>query len=221
MRDIFDINRRYLEEMDKFIERSCQTLKCVDIFEIYSQFRQLLKDFRGTSVGFTGLSELLIFRFLYHQLGGCFKIHDVTDELTEFVSESHEDLRIGQNIPFEVGKRQVRPDISIYHSNNRPENLLSVIEIKIYLTGGTKEVDREMEILEELRTDSPKWQALLIIFEGLSTKGKIFRELREQKNTKEWFDFLILKGSKELLAKKLHQSLNLKRIGAASQNSGI
>lgn len=221
MRDIFDINGRYLQEMDKFIERNYQTLKCDDIFEIYYRFRQLLKEFRGTSGGFTGLSELLIFRFLYHQLSGCFKIHNVTDELTEFVSESHEDLRISQNIPFEVGKRQVRPDISIYHSNNRPENLLSVIEIKIYPTRGIKEVDREMEILEELRRDSPKWQALLIIFEGLSTKGKIFRELEKQKNTKEWFDFLILKGSKELLAKKLHQSLNLERIGAASQNSGI
>jgi len=219
MRGIFDINTTYLEEMGKFIAKSYQTLKCEDIFEIYSQFRRLLKDFRGTSSGFTGLSELLIFRFLYHQLGGSFKIHDVTDELKEFVSESYDNLRIGQDIPipFKVGKRRVYPDISIYHS----ENLLSVIEIKVYLTRGTKEVDREIEILQGLKTHYRKLQALLIIFEGLSTKGKIFGELEKQKNMKGWFDFLILKENKELLTKKLHQCLNLERIAAASRNRGI
>ena len=167
MIDIFDINRGYLEEMDKFIKKNYQTLRCSDVFDIYSQFRQSLKDFRGTSNGFTGLSEFLIFRFLYHQLGGSFKIHDVTDsdELKEFVSESYDNLRIGP-IPFKVGKRRIYPDISIYHS----ENLLSVIQIKVYLTRGTEEVDREIEILEELKIRYPKLQALLIIFEGLSTK---------------------------------------------------
>ena len=160
MIDIFDINRRYLEEMDKFIKKNYQTLRCSDVFDIYSHFRQSLKDFRGTSSGFTGLSEFLIFRFLYHQLGGSFKIHDVTDELKEFVSESYNNLRIGP-IPFKVGKRRIYPDISIYHS----ENLLSVIQIKVYLTKGTKEVDGEIEILEELKTHYPKLQALLIIFE--------------------------------------------------------
>lgn len=214
MMDTFDINRRYLEEMDKFIKKNYQTLPCSDVFDIYSQFRQSLKEFRGTSSGFTGLSEFLIFRFLYHQLGGSFKVHDVTDELKEFVSESYNNLRIGP-IPFKVGKRRIYPDISIYHS----ENLLSVIQIKVYLTRGTKEVDREMEILEELKTHYPKLQALLIIFEA-STEGKIFRELEKQKNTKEWFNFLILKENKELLTKKLHQCLNLERIAAASQNSG-
>ena len=217
MIDIFDISRRCLEEMDKFIKKNYQTLRCSDVFDIYSQFRQSLKDFRGTSSGFTGLSEFLIFRFLYHQLGGSFKIHDVTNELKEFVSESYNNLRIGP-IPFKVGKRRIYPDISIYHS----ENLLSVIQIKVYLTRGTKEVDREIEILEELKTRSryPKLQALLIIFE-VSTEGKIFRELEKQKNTKEWFNFLILKENKELLTKKLHQCLNLESIAVASQNSGI
>lgn len=213
MIEVFGINRRYLEEMDKFIEKNYQTLKCEDIFEIYSRFRQSLKDFRGTSSGFTGLSEFLIFRFLYHQLGGSFKIHDVTDsdELKEFVSESYDNLRIGP-IPFKVGKRRIYPDISIYHS----ENLLSVIQIKVYPTRGTKEVDREIKIFEELKTHYPKLQALLIIFE-VSTKGKIFRELEKQKNTKEWFNFLILKENKELLTKKLRQCLNLEGIAAASQ----
>ncbi len=182
MVDIFDIKRRYLKDVDKFIKKNYQTLKCDDIFRIYSQFRRLLKDFRGTSGGFTGLSELLIFRFLHHQLGGFFKIHDATDELKEFVSESYESLRIGQDIPtpFKVGKRRVYPDISLYHS----ESLLSVIQIKVYLTRGTEEVDREIEILEGLKTRYRKLQALLIIFEGLSTKGKIFGKLEKQKNMK-------------------------------------
>lgn len=216
MRDIFEINKRYLEEMDKFIKTNYQTLKCDDIYEIYSQFRELLKKFRGTSSGFTGLSEFLIFRFLYHQLGGSFTIHKVTRELKGFISEVHDNLWIGQNIGVEAGGRRIYPDISMYHS----KDLLSVIQIKIYPTGGTEEVGREMEKLEQLRTQYTKLRALLMIYEGLSPTGKIFRELREQKNTKEWFDFLILKENEELLAKKLHQSFNLETIGAVSQNSG-
>lgn len=172
------------------------------IYEIYSQFRELLKKFRGTSSGFRGPSEFLIFRFLYHQLGGSFTIHKVARELKRFISELHDNLWIGQNIGVEAGGRRIYPDISMYHS----KDLLSVIQIKIYPTGGTEEVGREMEKLEQLRTQYTKLRALLMIYEGLSPTGKIFRELREQKNTKEWFDFLILKENEELLAKKLHTS---------------
>ena len=104
--DTFGINRKYLEEMDKFIAKNYRILTCGDIHDIYFDFLQVLKEFRGTSTGFTGLSELLILRFLYHQLGGSFKIHDVpdTDELKEFISESYNNLRIGP-LPFKVGKR--------------------------------------------------------------------------------------------------------------------
>jgi len=200
--------------MDKFIAKKYQTLKCGDIFEIYFKFLEALQEFRGTSTGFTGLSELLIFRFLYHQLGGSFKTHDRTSDSKEFISESHTNFKIGQGISVNVDKRVIRPDISIFHA----EDLIAVAPIKVYLTKGIKEIDREMEILEELKTRYPKLQALLIIFRGPSEKGETFRELAKQKNIKEWFNFLILEANKESLMKKLHQGLDLARITVASLN---
>jgi hypothetical protein len=193
--------------MDEFIAKNHQTLKCCDIFNIYHRFVfEDLKEYRGTSSGFTGLSEFLIFRFLYHQLGGSFEPRPSTKDLKEFISKCG-DFRIGP-IPIEgIGKRRKYPDISIYHSNE----LIAIISVKASLTGGIKELNREMKIWEEIRIRYPKVLVLLIIF-YLSKKGKIFRELRQQKNAKGWFNFLILQGNEEPLMQKLQQFLGLDRI---------
>ena len=127
MDNALNINKRYLEEIDKFIKKNYQTLKCSDIADIYFQLWQVLKEFRGTSSGFTGLSELLIFRFLYHQLGGFFKPHDFTRDLKDFICQSDNKLQIGQEIPVDIGqKRRVKPDVSVHYS----KDLIAVIQIK-------------------------------------------------------------------------------------------
>lgn len=214
--DALNIGKKFLDDMDKFIANNYRTLKCNDISDIYSGFFNDLKEFRGTSSGFTGLSEFLIFRCLHHQLGSEFEKKPITKCLYEF---SKGDIRICQCCPVAVGEstineRQINPDITIYHSGE----LIAVIRIKVYLTKGIEEVTKEIDTLEKLKSRYPKLQALLIIFSGLSKKGKIFRELEEQKNIKDWFNFLILKENKEPLMQKLQQYLGLERITATSPN---
>jgi hypothetical protein len=40
-----------------------------------------MKEFKGNSNGFTGLSEYLVFRLLYHLLGGAFGREAVTKDV--------------------------------------------------------------------------------------------------------------------------------------------
>jgi len=212
--DALNIGKNFLGDMDRFVRKSYITLKCNEIFNVYFGFSNAIKEFRGTSSGFTGLSELLIFRCLYHQLDGKFEKQSVTEYINEF---SNGNTRIGQNTPVTIGERRINPDITIYHPHNE---LIAVIQIKVYLTRGIKEAKKEIETLEELKNRYRKLRALLIIFYGLSEKGKIFRELEKQQETKEWFNFLILKEDNEPLMEKLQDYLDLERITGASPNSG-
>jgi len=212
--DALNIAKNFVADMDRFIAENLQNLKCKDISDIYSQFSNYLREFRGTSSGFTGLSEFLIFRCLYYQLGGNLERNAVTNEF------SNGNIRIGQSILITMGERRIRPDITIYHSDELTDELIAVIQIKVYLTRGEKEVSNEIKTLKELKEHNQKLQTLLIIF-FLSEKGKIFRALlKEQQKNKEWFNFLILEKNNESLMQKLQHYLGLEGITAASPNSG-
>ena len=210
-----NIGRKFLEYVDKFLAGNYQILTCADIHDIYSQFFWDLKEFKGNSTGFTGLSEYLIFRFLYYLLGGSFDRQRVTPDLWQFVSKSHNDLRIGQSIPIPLNRKRCYPDIVIYHSGK----LVVVIQIKLYITNSLKEVKKEMKTLEEIRKDHRDLLALMIIFSGLSEKGKVLPELRKERDNKAWFNFLVLKENNELLKQKLQDYLGLERIMVASPNT--
>ena len=155
--DVPNISRKFLKEVDGYLAKSWQSLRCLDIHGLYFEMFNGLKEFKGNSSGFTGLSELLIFRFLYHQLGGLFEPpRKVTQDLWEFVSESISSLRIRQSCPVTAGKKYY-PDIAVC----KADKLLAVIQIKLYLTNGLKEAKKEVEVLEDLQRSHPEMQALL------------------------------------------------------------
>jgi len=108
------------------------------------QFHRYLKEYKGNSRGFTGLSGYLIFGFMVHLLGGSSTRVAKTGHLHEFVKG---DLKIAQNIPTYVGKRRTVPDISVFKSDEP----VGVIHTKIYVTHGKKEMEREIEPLRILK----------------------------------------------------------------------
>ena len=134
-----DICKKFLENIDNYIAENWRNIRCADIHDMYFQFSQDLKEFKGNSNGFTGLSEYLVFRFLYHQLGGSFEREQITRDLWEFKSSN--DLRIGQSVRVTIDNRKYYPDVVIYKSNR----LMAVIQIKIYLTSGLNEIKEELE----------------------------------------------------------------------------
>jgi|GEM_PF-1715007 len=205
------IGRTFLTQMDAFLAANWQHLTCDDIYRVYDQFFNDLKDFKGNAYGFTGLSEYLVFRFLYHQLGGSFRRERITRDLSDFVGKSNA-WRIGQSIPVRVGDRHRRclPDIVLYQE----DRLMMAIQVKLYLTAGVSEVRREAATFAELRALNPgDFRALLLIYShSLSGRGSVRQELAGHKNASDWFDFVVLKGNHERLADRLDTSLLLSRL---------
>jgi len=67
--------------MDLFIKNECNTLTCDDAFQMYYHMFYPLRVFRGNSTGFTGYAEFIIFRTLWHVLGGDFEVDPPDSDL--------------------------------------------------------------------------------------------------------------------------------------------
>ncbi|HEC75936.1 MAG TPA: hypothetical protein ENI33_01600 [Thermoplasmatales archaeon] len=120
--NIPNIGRKFLTDIDEYLKESRQKLTCDDIYEIYNQFFHDLKEFKGNSSGFYGLSEYLIFRMLYNLLidhSGPFKRSETACNLWE-----NNKFRIGQSSRVTVGNKRYRPDIVVY---NKSDELIAVI----------------------------------------------------------------------------------------------
>jgi len=143
MEDARTICNNFLTDLDGFLHDNIDYLTCSDVHDIYSDFFRDLKDFKGNSSGFTGLSEYIIFRFILHLLGSSFVKVKKTDELYEFASKDGI-YRIGQNTPLKTSSKRYYPDIIVY-KKNLP---ILIIEIKIYLTNG---ITTLMEDLNKLK----------------------------------------------------------------------
>jgi hypothetical protein len=79
-----NIIKDFLKNLDLFIATNLDTLTCADVYNIYSDFFHDLKQFKGNSSGFTGLSEYTIFRIFYHLLGGNFEPKQITNDSLRF-----------------------------------------------------------------------------------------------------------------------------------------
>jgi len=142
---------------------------------------------------------------MLNQLGGSFKKSEVSYSkyLFEFENKSLK-IRLGQSTRLSIGKKRYYPDILIYHENK----LMGIIQIKIYLTHGCKEIRRVVDDLEPIKQAYPEMRALLIIFYKPSkNEGKVTVELHNQKKAKNWFSFLILQKNDRCLSDEVKKWL--------------
>ncbi|MFQ3675074.1 MAG: hypothetical protein SNJ64_00855 [Endomicrobiia bacterium] len=178
------ITRKFLEELDRYLKENLNNITCKDIYNLYCQFLLELKEFKGNATGFTGLSEYLIYRFLYN------------------LNVQKNVFQIGQNSRVIVAGKRYYPDIVIY---KKTDELMAVIQIKIYITGGHKELKDEIEKLKDIQNHYSEIQALFVIFNDQPKGGRILSLLEETKNNMQWFDFLILENNKTLLKNILEE----------------
>jgi len=192
MEDIqYTIGQNFLRDLDGFIHKEWLKLTCDDIHKIYSDFIFELKKYKGNSNGFHGLSEFLIFRYLFHKLGGEFGVNKISKDLCDFISKSEKNLRIGQSIPVHSYNKRHYPGIVIFDS----DKLKSVIQIKIYITGGINEINHEINSLENIKQKYPDMRALLVIFNNISYLGTPVPYLENMRLEKKWFNYVILEGN--------------------------
>jgi hypothetical protein len=205
--DGLSIGRAFLEEIDKYIEKNLSNLTCDDIWKMYFEFFNDLKDFKGNSNGFTGLSEYLLFRSLYHLLGGSFSKTQITRDLYEFF-QPNSNIKIGQATRVLVNRKRLYPDLAVW----KDQELIAIGPIKIYLTKGSREIEDELKKLDHLQSHFRNLQVLLIMFMTVPNGGKVAKSLKEESNRRHWFNYLFLQGNSQLLTEALSKGLGLQRI---------
>jgi len=195
------IGFNFLQQMDDYIKRNYKTMTCQEMYNIYKDFFNTLKDFRSNSSGFTGFPEFLVFRFVCHALGE-FQPNSITDDTMEFVSTTDNKLVIGQSIGMNVNGINKKPDVLIKY-DGKP---ISVIEIKT-VTISSKTIDEVIERFNDFKDAYPKLNILLMIFWQLTETDKGLKKLKESQNK-----FLILDKNDGLLFNMLNESLKLSEI---------
>lgn len=202
MDEVREICNTFLNDIDGFLETNLDTLTCADIYNIYSNFYMDLKNYKGNSSGFTGLSEYLIFRFFYHMLDVSFSPIQITPDLYEFKSSDGK-YRIGQSIPIKIGNRKLYPDIVVYKNNA----LFLVAEIKLYLTSGIKDLKKDIQKLTEINNKYPGTKGIFISYNIIPLNGKIYKLLLDETDSKEWLDYIILAENRNPLKTSLEKLL--------------
>jgi hypothetical protein len=196
-----NIGLRFLQEVDDHLKENIHILSCDDINRIYSDFFEDLKKFKGNSHGFTGLSEYLVFRFLYHLLGGGDLEKAPQGTGLWFVSKSDRNLRIGQSTRVDIGDKKYFPDIAVLYKSK----LVAVAQIKTYLVNGSGEIEKEMDKITALRKQYTEMQAVLIMFQGPAMTGRVYGRLDRLREDNTWFDFLILKDNRSVMENELRK----------------
>ena len=205
MEDALNIGGTFLKQLDEYIKANWESITCDYIFKLYQRFFEDLKELKGNANGFTGLSEYLIFRFLYHQLNDSFTPEKYTQEIKYFVGKHY---KIGQSINMiPIGQPKCYPDISLIQKDT--DKLLAVLQIKTFLTEGKAEIEKEMMNFSKLKEHcNPALIGVLIIY-AQPSNGPLFKELENIKNANNWFNYIILKNNNGLLCERLHTALKI------------
>ncbi len=201
-----EIGRRFLAELDTYLKENIGALECNDIHEIYSSFFKDLKAYKGNSNNFTGLSEYLILRSLIHSLSDVFgdfrhkRAPKGTGAL--FVSTVDTKLCIANGMRVDMGpKKRCYPDIGIRYG----DSLVAVAQIKLYLTNGAAEVDKEAEKIKALRRRYGALKATLLVFKGPPRGGGQHGRLTRLREDE--IDYLALKGESGKIKERLRSLL--------------
>ncbi len=194
------IGRRFLKDTDEYLAANWKSITCDDMANLYYRFFCDLKDYKGNANGFTGLSEYLLFRTLIHRFGGGFERIPVTQDLFEFQKGG---LVLGQSTPVIIGGKKYYPDIVV----RVDEKLVAIIQVKVYLTNGRKEIDKEVETLHRIREKHPDVQCNLVIFGAISPNSAMASHLAQQGKEVDGFHSLVLRGNHNLLSEELDKWL--------------
>ncbi|MDD1673268.1 MAG: hypothetical protein LUP99_02530 [Methanomicrobiales archaeon] len=180
----------FLKSLDDYLMQERRTITGDNLFRLYSDCISEITRCKGNSHGFHGLSEFLIFRYIFHTFGGNFTAKKISRDTYEFLSETDSSLRIGQGIPIHSFHKRHHPDIVISDASG----VRSVIQIKNQIAEGINELRQEVSTFETLRQKYPEMHSMLVIFHGNINPAEISYLEKIQKDT-TWFTYAILEGN--------------------------
>lgn len=191
-------SHEWLNNIDRHIADNINKLTCNDIKEIYFSLFGELKKWRSSSSGFTGFSEFLVFRSLYHTMGEVFNAVETGNIGTDPVVFRSQNYEIGQNVKIKLDSKNRFPDIYI----RRDGKLISVIQIKIVTGGGEKEVIKEVETFKFFKKSYSHVRGLFIVFIRVN-----FTKMKEQRLRNAGYNTVILEDNKSLISSILRPAI--------------
>ncbi len=198
----------FFSGLDSYLKNNLHAITGKDIRRIYTAFSNKLKQYRGNANGFTGLSEFLIFRMLYHllreRLDFSFEPERLTPDLFVFSTKDRH-FFLGQSTPVSMGNKKVYPDVSL----SKGKEMFRIISIKLYLTTGLGEIEKEYEVFRLLKDHFPNLKCLLLIFGLVPKSGKIRRRMEDLKQDRAGFDYRILDENEASLAHEMTSWLDV------------
>lgn len=196
------INHEWLSTMDEHIRKNLPRLTCNNVMELYYSLFGELKRWRSTSHGFTGFSEFLIFRMLYHTIGEEFgqRPHTEPAKGTTPIIFTSKNYEVMQNvrIPLLGGKNSF-PDIFVKR-NGKPT---AIIQVKIVMNRGKKQIDDEVKTLRLIKKKYPDIKVLLIVMIRDS-----FPQRNEKLLTEAGYEkVIVLQGNKAKMSDELRKAI--------------
>lgn len=205
------------KEMDNYIKNHIHTITCHEIFEVKNDFYKIIESLCGSTANLTGITELLIFRFMYHALN----LQDPIENKS--VQQGNICLYIGNRYIGKNGKLQ-EPDIVI-EKNDEIKYLLSIknrlntisptnnekisplvqeltLQNGVYTTS-IQDIFRVENIRHGIHSN---FNSITIVFSKVPQRHEKSNNLIEQKF--DWHRFLILEENYNSFLTELSSKLN-------------
>lgn len=184
------ICREWLTNIDSHLKENIGHITCNDIKETYFSLFEELKHWRSSSHGFTGFSEFLIFRSLYHTISEDFKETKKGQVETDPIIFRSKNYEIGQNIRMKIGGVNKFPDIYVMKN----KKLFSIFQIKIVLNGGESQIINEIKTFELFKKFHPNIKGFFVVF-----IKENFNESKKQRLLNVGYQPVVLENNNELI----------------------
>lgn len=192
------ICQKWLENMDDYVKNNLYRLTCDNVREAYFSLFGELKRWRSNSGGFTGFSEFLIFRSLYHTIGERFEATETGDIGRDPIIFRSQNYEIGQNVRITLGDVKKFPDIYV----KRNGELISIIQVKIVTGGGEHQIAEEVETFKLFKRFYPNIRGLFI-----SLIKDTFTDQKNQKLKQIGYKTIVFEANNRLISEVLGESV--------------
>ncbi|MED4731986.1 hypothetical protein P9597_28405 [Aneurinibacillus migulanus] len=208
-------------ELDTYLKENLHTITCHKLFSIKQDFYQTVETLIGSTANLTGITELLIFRYLYHTL------EMINPVFNKSVSNGTKQLSIGKRFVGRNGRPQ-DPDIVI----ERNGSIAHLISIKNALaTNSPKGFEKDSEVIKYLmskngpnqvcnngivdfhRIDNIRhgehkdFKSITVVFSKVQDRHQ--RAIDIIHEAYDWHRFIILENNNNLFMEEIKENLPL------------
>jgi hypothetical protein len=206
-----------IRELDQYLKTNSHTISCNALYEIKQDFYSEVESLCGSTANLTGITELLIFRFIYHALGMNDPIlnKQVQNENNKLIISNR---YIGKNGRFQEPDIVIERDGAIKHllsiknsidnatpTNHERESILvqNLIKKNGVCTNSIQDIFR----IDNIRHGLNKGFILsTIVFSKVTQKQATTIDLIHQEF--KWHHFIVLEGNHNAFINELNGSLD-------------